>query len=110
MYNRYEYMESNDCLKQSLARANAGLNWNYAIAQKIDRDLHEKLLEYDNAELIQFVTILPLIRSGYFWTTRQALANIQLSSELNDVKIWLDTALTEADDTQENNTTILLSD
>lgn len=103
-------MESNDCFKQSLARANAGLSWNYSIAPKIDKDLHEKLLKYDGAELIQFVTILPLIRSGYFWTTRQALTNIQLSSELNEVKAWLDAALTEADDTQTDNTTILLSD
>lgn len=110
MYNRYEYMESNDCLKQSLARANAGLNWNYCIAAKIDRDLHEKLLKFDNTELIQFVTILPLIRSGYFWTAICFVNSLQLSTDLTEVKTWLVSALTEADDTQVNNTTILLSD
>lgn len=101
-------MESNDCFKQSLARANAGLDWNYAIAEKIDRDLHKKLLEFDNSSLIQFSTALTLVRSGYFWTARTAIADIQLSTELEEVKTWLVSALTEADDTQENNLTVLL--
>lgn len=110
MYNRYEYMKSNDCFKQSLARANAGLEWNYAIACKIDRDLHEKLLAFDNNELIQFNVVLTLIRSGYFWTARLVLADIQLSTELQDIKTWLVSALTEADDTQIDNTTVLLTE
>lgn len=101
-------MESNDCFKQSLARANAGLDWNYAIAEKIDRDLHEKLLTFDNSSLIQFSTVLTLVRSGYFWTARTVIADIQLSTELEEVKTWLVSALTEADDTQENNLTVLL--
>lgn len=101
-------MESNDCVKQSLARANSGLDWNYVIAEKIDRDLHEKLLAFDNSSLIQFSTILTLIRSGYFWTARIVMADIALSTELEEVKTWLISALTEADDTQENNSIVLL--
>lgn len=101
-------MESNDCVKQSIARANSGLDWNYVIAEKIDRDLHEKLLAFNNANLLQFSTILSLIRSGYFWTARTVMADINLSTELNEVKTWLISALTEADDTQENNLTVLL--
>lgn len=110
MYNRYEYMTSNDCAKQSLARANSGLDWNYAIAQKIDRDLHDKLLVHDSKVLVQFSPVLSLIRSGYFWTARTVIADIELNDKLNEIKTWLATALTEADDTQENNTTVLLTE
>jgi len=103
-------MQSIDCFKQSLARANSGLDWNYVIAEKIDRDLHEKLLNFDSTNLIQFSTIITLIRSGYFWTAKIALADIKLNTELEAVKTWLVSALTEADDTQENNLTVLLPD
>lgn len=100
MYKRKEYLESTDCSRQSMARDNSGLDWNYAIAQKIDRDLHEKLLPFDSSLLLDFEPVLPLISSGYFHTARGIINGLTVENEeLNEVRKWLIGALEEADET-----------
>lgn len=99
MYSREEYLKSTDCVKSSIARANSGLDWNYAIAGTIDRDLHEKLLPFDAAELLRFAQVLPLISSGYFCTAKGIVENLTVEDgELKAVRDWLLTALEEADE------------
>lgn len=97
MYSRKEYLESTDCKKQCLARNNEGLDWNYAIAPKIDRDLHEKLLKIDSSEVLPFIQLLPLISSGYFGTAVEILQGLTTETEsLAEVKGWLIASLDEA--------------
>lgn len=97
MYSRKEYLESTDCKKQCLARNNEGLDWNYAIAPKIDRDLHEKLLKIDSSEVLPFIQLLPLISSGYFGTAIEILQGLTAETEsLAEVKGWLIASLDEA--------------
>ena len=96
MYSRKDYLESIDCRKQCLARNNEGLDWNYAIAPIIDRDLHEKLLPFNSDDLLPFVQILPLIRSGYFDTALNLVSAISAEGDLQEVQDWLIDALTEA--------------
>lgn len=97
MYSRNEYLNSTDCKKQCLARNNVGLDWNYAIASTIDRDLHEKLLNIDSTEVLPFIKLLPLISSGYFTTAIDQLEQTETSNEdLNEIKKWLISSLTEA--------------
>ena len=97
MYSRKEYLESTDCKKQCLARNNEGLDWNYAIAPKIDRDLHEKLLKIDSSEVLPFIQLLPLISSGYFGTAIEILQGLTAETEsLAEVKEWLIASLDEA--------------
>lgn len=97
MYSRKEYLESTDCKKQCLARNNEGLDWNYAIAPKIDRDLHEKLLKIDSSEVLPFIQLLPLISSGYFGTAVEILHGVTAETEsLAEVKGWLIASLEEA--------------
>ena len=97
MYSRQEYLESTDCRKQCLARNNEGLDWNYAIAPKLDRDLHEKLLKVPASEVLQFIQLLPLIGSGYFGTAIEILDGIVAETEtLANLKEWLVGALNEA--------------
>lgn len=97
MYSRKEYLESTDCKKQCLARNNEGLDWNYAIAPKIDRDLHEKLLKIDSSEVLPFIQLLPLISSGYFGTAVEILQGLTAETEsLAEVKGWLIASLDEA--------------
>lgn len=97
MYSRKEYLESTDCKKQCLARNNEGLDWNYAIAPAIDRDLHEKLLKIDSSEVLPFIQLLPLISSGYFGTAIEILQALTAETEsLAEVKEWLITSLDEA--------------
>lgn len=80
-----------------MARNNAGLDWNYAIAPVIDRDLHEKLLDIKSDEVLPFVQLLPLISSGYFGTAIDILERTDTTnSELIVIKDWLISALTEA--------------
>ena len=102
MYKRNEYLESTDCVKQSLARENSGLDWNYAIAKRIDRDLHERLLPFDSSMLLDFAPVLPLISSGYFNTARGIIETLNVENEnLNEVKEWLLQTLEEADETED---------
>lgn len=97
MYSRKEYLESTDCKQQCLARNNEGLDWNYAIATKIDRDLHEKLLNIDSSEVLPFIQLLPLISSGYFGTAIEILQGLTAETEsLAEVKEWLIASLDEA--------------
>lgn len=97
MYSRKEYLESTDCKKQCLARNNEGLDWNYAIAHRIDRDLHEKLLKIDSSEVLPFIQLLPLISSGYFGTAIEILQGLTAETEsLAEVKGWLIASLDEA--------------
>lgn len=97
MYSRTEYLNSTECKKQNLARDNKGLDWNYAIAPLIDRDLHEKLLAVPSSEVLQFIQLLPLIRSGYFGTALEILEGIIPESDtLAELKSWAIDALTEA--------------
>lgn len=97
MYSRKEYLESTDCKKQCLARNNEGLDWNYAIAPKIDRDLHEKLLKIDSSEVLPFIQLLPLISNGYFGTAIEILQGVTAETEsLAEVKGWLIASLDEA--------------
>ena len=104
MCKRTEYLESTDCVKQSLARENAGLDWNYAISKRIDRDLHEKLLPFDSSLLIDFAPVLPLISSGYFHTARGIIEGLTVENEeLNEIKEWLLQTLEEADETEGTN-------
>lgn len=100
MYKRTEYLESTDCRKQCLALNNTGLDWNYAIAPRIDRDLHEKLLAVTAAEALPFAQVLPLISSGYFDTAKGIVESFTSENEiLNGIKEWLVGALEEADET-----------
>ena len=97
MYSRKEYLNSTECKKQNLARDNKGLDWNYAIAPRIDRDLHEKLLAMSSSEVLPFIQLLPLIRSGYFGTALEILEGIIPESDtLAELKSWAIDALTEA--------------
>lgn len=80
-----------------MALNNTGLDWNYAIAPVIDRDLHEKLLDIKSDEVLPFVQLLPLISSGYFGTAIDILERTDTTnSELIVIKDWLISALTEA--------------
>ena len=100
MYKRKEYLESTDCARQSMARDNSGLDWNYAIAKRIDRDLHERLLPFDSSLLLDFAPVLPLISSGYFHTARGIIDGLTVENEeLEEVRKWLIDALVEADET-----------
>ena len=97
MYSRKEYLHSTNCRKQNMARDNKGLDWNYAIAPKIDRDLHEKLLKIDRSEVLPFIQLLPLISSGYFGTAIEILQGLTAETEsLAEVKGWLIASLDEA--------------
>lgn len=97
MYSREEYLNSTDCRKQNLARDHQGLDWNYAIAPRIDRDLHEKLLNVPSSEVLPFVQLLPLISSGYFGTAIELLEGIIPESDsLAELKTWAIATLTEA--------------
>lgn len=84
-----------------------GLDWNYAIAPYLDRDLHEKLLDVTQQEMAPIITtvtmILSLIRSGYFYTASVVLSQLDVSSsaKLTEIKAWLLNSLLEADDTEE---------
>lgn len=102
MYKRSEYLESTDCGKQSLARNNDGLDWNYAIARNIDRDLHEKLLAFDASILTGFVSVIPLISSGYFATAKIIISSATIDETLEDTRTWIVSALTEADEAAGN--------
>ena len=100
MYKRKEYLESTDCSRQSMARDNSGLDWNYAIAKRIDRDLHKRLLPFDSSLLLDFSPVLPLISSGYFHTARGIIDGLTVENkELDEVRKWLIGALEEADET-----------
>lgn len=103
MYSRKDYLESTDCAKQCLALNNEGLDWNYAIAPVIDRDLHERLLEVPATDVLQFGQLLPLICSGYFGTALEILHTIEVTNtpevtntKLLEIKEWLISALNEA--------------
>lgn len=97
MYSRKDYLNSIDCSKQCLARNNEGLNWNYAIAPVIDRDLHERLLEVPAKDVLQFGQLLPLICSGYFGTALEILNTIEVTdTKLLEIKEWLISSLSEA--------------
>lgn len=99
MYSRKDYLNSIDCSKQCLARNNEGLNWNYAIAPVIDRDLHERLLEIPATDVLQFGQLLPLICSGYFGTALEILNTIEVTdTKLLEIKEWLISTLNEARD------------
>lgn len=102
MYSRKEFLESTDCAEQSLARENKGLDWNYAIARRLDRDLHEKLLAFTAEQMLPFAQILPLVSSGYFDTARSLVESATVGDELSETKEWLLGALAEADDTKES--------
>lgn len=101
MYSRKEFLESTDCSEQSMARANKGIDWNYAIARKLDRDLHEKLLSFSAEQVLPFAQILPLVSSGYFDTARSIVLASDVGPELAETKDWLLGALSEADDTEQ---------
>lgn len=98
MYSRKEYLESDDCWKQSTAMSYSGLDWNYFIASRIDRDLHERLLAFPASEVLPFASILPLIRSGYLATAKSLVESSTVSSDLEETKQWLVATLDEADD------------
>lgn len=97
MYSREEYLTSTDCKKQCLARNNEGLDWNYAIAPVIDRDLHERLIAISSEKVLPFIQLLPLISSGYFDTAIEILEQTDTTdAELIILKNWLISVLTEA--------------
>jgi len=98
MYSRNEYLESDDCWKQSTAMSYSGLDWNYFIASRIDRDLHERLLAFPASEMLPFASILPLIRSGYLATARSLVEATTVTEGLAETRQWLIEALAEADD------------
>ncbi len=100
MYSRKDYLESDDCWHNSEARARSGLDWNYYIAPKIDRDLHERLLPFSAEQMLPFASILPLIRSGYLCTAKSLVEASEVPETLAETKRWLIDALSEADDTQ----------
>ena len=85
----------------------SGLDWNYYIAPYLDRDLHEKLLEVTQQDMLPIIetvpSILSLIRSGYFYTASLMVQQLDVthSTKLKKIKTWLLTALAEADDTEE---------
>jgi hypothetical protein len=85
----------------------SGLDWNYLIAPYLDRDLHEKLLEVTQTDVQPIAAvltgILSLIRSGYFYTAKLQVAQLDVtySEKLVAIKTWLLQALTEADDTED---------
>lgn len=95
----------NDIYKASFVLK--GLDWNYAIAPYLDRDLHEKLLEVTQQEMAPIIAtvtmILSLIRSGYFYTASVILSQLDVSQsqKLTEIKTWLLKSLLEADDTEE---------
>ena len=95
----------NDIYKASFVLK--GLDWNYAIAPYLDRDLHEKLLDVTQQEMAPIITavtmILSLIRSGYFYTASVVLSQLDVSSsaKLTEIKAWLLKSLLEVDDTEE---------
>ena len=95
----------NDIYKASFVLE--GLDWNYAIAPYLDRDLHEKLLTVTQQEMMPIITTVPsilsLIRSGYFYTAKLMVTQLDVSSSktLTEIKAWLLQALTEADDTED---------
>ena len=97
MYSRKDYLESTDCAKQCMALNNEGLDWNYAIAPVIDRELHGRLLEVKASDVLQFGQLLPLICSGYFGTALDILNTIEpTDAKLLEIKEWLVNTLTEA--------------
>lgn len=97
MYSRKDYLNSIDCDKQCMARNNEGLDWNYAIAPVIDKELHERLLEVQAKDVLQFGQLLPLICSGYFGTALEILNSIKVTdTKLLEIKDWLIYTLTEA--------------
>lgn len=97
MYSRKDYLESTDCSKQCMALNNEGLDWNYVIAPVIDRDLHERLLEVQSKDVLQFGQLLPLICSGYFGTALEILHTIEVTdTKLLEIKEWLISTLNEA--------------
>ena len=98
MYSRKEYLESDDCWKQSTALSYSGLDWNYFIASRIDRDLHERLLSFTASEMLPFASILPLIRSGYFDTAKSLVEASTVPEVIEETRQWLVGALTEATD------------
>ena len=111
-YNRKKLTETNyiaehyDIIQKS--RYVNGLAWNYFIANQIDLDLHTKLLEVSYTEVLAFSNVLnalTLIRSGYFYTARQVINNIDLTghAKLQEIQTWLLNVLREADDTLEEN-------
>ena len=80
-----------------MALNNEGLDWNYAIAPVIDRELHERLLEIKASDVLQFGQLLPLICSGYFGTALDILNTTEpADAKLLEIKEWLINALTEA--------------
>lgn len=85
----------------------SGLDWNYKVAPYLDRDLHEKLLTVTQTEMMPIITTVPsilsLIRSGYFYTAKLMVTQLDVSSSktLTEIKAWLLQALTEADDTED---------
>ena len=98
-------LKYNDIYKASFVLK--GLDWNYAIAPYLDRDLHEKLLTVTQQEMMPIITTVPsilsLIRSGYFYTAKLMVTQLDVSSSktLTEIKAWLLQALTEADDTED---------
>lgn len=80
-----------------MALNNEGLDWNYAIAPVIDRELHDRLLEVKASDVLQFGQLLPLICSGYFGTALDILNTAEPTDvKLLEIKEWLINALTEA--------------
>ena len=85
----------------------SGLDWNYFITPYLDRDLHEKLLAVTQADMQPIAAvltgILSLIRSGYFYTAKLQVAQLDVtySDKMVAIKAWLLQALTEADDTED---------
>ena len=80
-----------------MALNNEGLDWNYAIAPVIDRELHERLLEVKATDVLQFGQLLPLICSGYFGTALDILNTTEpTDAKLLEIKEWLVNTLTEA--------------
>ena len=80
-----------------MALNNEGLDWNYAIAPVIDRELHERLLEVKASDVLQFGQLLPLICSGYFGTVLDMLNTTEpTDAKLLEIKVWLVNTLTEA--------------
>lgn len=85
----------------------SGLDWNYKIAPYLDRDLHEKLLEVTQSDMLPIINVVPsilsLIRSGYFYTASLMVQQLDVShsKKLINIKNWLLKSLIEADDTEE---------
>lgn len=104
-YNDFYFAKYNELYQY--AQTKTGLDWNYYIAPYLDRDLHEKLLEVTQEEMQPIASvltgILSLIRSGYFYTAKLQVAQLDVtySAKLVAIKTWLLQALTEADDTED---------